>query len=94
MQLYCILSKDNSETLSLIQSYTIVLFLILKRKNKMENLKNRADYLLRKCNGDVEFAKKITFNNASLAASENNFDRLDSEATIYHHLKKNKKEFK
>ena len=53
----------------------------------MPHLKKYAQYLLGKCNGDVEFAKKITFNNAAIASYEGNLDRLDSEAEIFTHLK-------
>jgi len=60
----------------------------------MENLKNRAEYLAQKCNGDIEFAKKITFNNAQLAADEDNHERLENEAGIFHFLKKQNKQRK
>ena len=57
----------------------------------MESYKARAKYLLQKCNGDAEFAKKITFNNAKIASYEGNNERLDAEASIYHYIKENEK---
>jgi len=57
----------------------------------MKNLKDRANHLINKCNGDIEFAKEITFNNAVIASYQDNIERLDNEVVIYSYLKKSAK---
>ena len=54
------------------------------------SLKHHSQYLLTKCNNDLELAKKITLNKAIQDSIECNDDSLDRQAEIWHHLKHNK----
>jgi len=53
--------------------------------------KSRAKVIISNCNGDINLAKKITFNNAQIASLEDDDDRLDAEASIYHYIKEEEK---